>query len=154
MDKRFLEYNLYGYEPHQAQELRRALQELDFKEDQPSEMGGGGEIIHQILLYLSLHYENIVDNVIANSLIATVGLVMSKLYKWQKANKPVAKLWYRLYLLYRRIMGKKVVPAVELCLYHDNGTKSKMLTLAIDREYSKEELEQLFNEAETIELKK
>lgn len=152
MEKRFLEYNLYGYEPHQAQNLRRELQELDFKEEQPSEMGGGGEVVNQILLYISVHDENIVDNVIANSLIATVSLVMARLYKWQKANKPVAKLRYRLYLLYRRIMGKKIVPAVELCLYYDNGTKSKILTLAIGRHYSKKELEDLFNKTETIKL--
>lgn len=112
-------YDIDGYSGTDIAELTKIFQRGKLR-PVPGEFGGGGESIHQVIAWLTVHWDDISINLLTAYLVS----ILNKLWEWHKLRLP---------------KREKVIPVVKISICITNEV-STTVEYPINKNYKKEEI--------------
>lgn len=138
MKMQYFDWNLSGYNLNQVRLLRKELKRLGVEENQPHYSGwDGGGLGGPVLLWISLHYQDIAVGLASGAVYDALKMIASGLYRWRKKNKHT----------------KDIRPAVVIWINYYKESKGHSAKIYIDQEYSVDDLKKLLSQPNVDEFR-
>ena len=128
----FTDPDIFGYKNEAYKNLTTELEKMSYKYKEPDGLGGGGgEIIQQIIAYLSIH--DLWVGVITGLVVNRIEKLLSMLNKWHIRNKNP---------------DNKLRPIVNIYIHLKSDKRNSFyISFRLDKKYSKKEIENSINKA-------
>ena len=126
MKNTYYDYDLTGFSEKQVKQLKTEIEKLGFKEVYP-EKGGGEDLAHQVIAYLTLHREEIAIGLMTNIISQLIFSAYSKVHEWYKNNS--------------QNRPTDVQPIINFNVHYQKISKIQNVNININKDYSEKDIE-------------